>query len=83
MKEFAHKHCIICPLAISLLISIMYITNLPLALVYYEVAGNNIFVIFNMIVTSLLCIILVKALYPKWIFGFQCKGLAGSLLKYG
>lgn len=83
MKEFAQKHYIICPLVISLLISIMYITSLPLVLLNYQVAGNNLFAILNMILASALCIILVKALYPKWFFGFHRKGLASSLLKYG
>jgi membrane protease YdiL (CAAX protease family) len=83
MKKFAHKHYIICPLVIALLIAIIYVSGLPLALINYKVAGNNIFYILNMILATVLCIILVKALYPEWRFGFQLKGLVDGLLKYG
>lgn len=66
-----------------LLIAIIYISGLPLGLINFEVAGNNIFYMFNMILAAVLCIILVKALYPEWRFGFQLKGLADGFLKYG
>lgn len=83
MKEFVHKHYLLFQLIITLFIAFIYITGLPLVLINYEVAGNNIFYIFNMILSSALCIILVKTLYPEWRFGFQLKGLMDSLLKYG
>lgn len=83
MREFAHRHYIVCQLIISLFIAFIYITGLPLGLINYEVAGNNIFFIFNMILASVLCIIFVKALYPEWKFGFQSKGLMDNLFRYG
>lgn len=83
MKKFIHKHYTICPLIIALLIAFMYITGLPFVLINYEVAGNNIFYIFNIILASALCIILIKALYPEWRLGFQLNGLMNSLKEYG
>lgn len=82
MKKFTHKHYIICPLVIALFISIIYVTGLPLGLINYNVAGNNIFYLLNIILASALCIIIVKALYPEWIFGFRLKSCVDGLLKY-
>lgn len=70
-------------MVIALLIGIIYVFGLPLGLFNYDVAGNNIFYMFNMILASAICIILVKALYPGWRFGFQLKGFVDGLSKYG
>lgn len=83
MKKFAQQHSIFCPLAIALLIAVIYVTGLPLGLFHYEVAGLDIFYMFNMVAASVLCIILVKTLYPAWRFGFQLKSFMDGLLKYG
>ena len=74
-RKLLDKHYIIFPLFISLLVSAIYVTGLPLRLIQFEVASNNIFYMFNIVLASVLCLVSMKTLYAKWKFGFQFNGV--------
>ncbi|MBN2655514.1 MAG: CPBP family intramembrane metalloprotease [Spirochaetales bacterium] len=82
MSRISNRSVLI-PLITTAAISAMYVTGLPLSLFQYEVAGNNIFYLINIIVASAACLAIMKAFLPRWTFGFSLiEGLAG-LKKYG
>jgi membrane protease YdiL (CAAX protease family) len=83
MVKFVQDHFILFPLVVTAITAGLYMSGMPLGLLKYNIAGNNIFYIANMIFAGIFCIAIIKTLYGGWVFGLNLYKINDSLFRYG
>lgn len=83
MKKYLEQHYFPITLGIAGVTAILYIFGLPLGIMKWNVCGENIWYIVNMIavINTVLCV--MKICYPRWELGWNIQGVLKKLGLYG